>query len=408
MIMYCRNVIVLLACWSLSMAVGGAAPSPQPAPPEAFKIGALLDFTGALGEFGPSAENGVRLAIQQVNAAGGVLGRPVEVVLADAATSPETTLKALDRLLDEGVHAIVGPMGSAATLAVADAVVAARVPLVSPAATAPQITDLDDDGFIFRATASDAAQGPALAELARTEGIERIAILYLDDPYGRGLAASFAAAFDGEVTARVAIEPEKPSYLDELRRAAAGSPQALLAVTFPFETVVFLREAMEGRLFDRFLFADALGSPDLVRDLGAEALEGIKGTAPMRITDPAALAAFNEAHQAAFGQPSGPGPVAASFDSVVCLCLAVEQARSTDGPAIRDALRQVCGGGGERVSSVAAALEAVRAGRDVDYDGFSSSMDWNAAGDITSGIISVWQFQNGVPTPIDMLPYHLD
>ena len=101
-----------------------------------------------------------------------------------------------------------------------------------------------------------------------------------------------------------------------------------------------------------------------------------------------------------------------AYDAVIAIALAVELAGSTDGTAIRDALPRVAAPGGETVipgaDSVAAALAAVRAGDDVNYEGAATTLDWNAAGDVLTGFIEIWQYEAGAPASIESIPFDLN
>lgn len=396
--------------------IAGPAADPAVAEVQPLTLGLLFDYTGALGEYGPGAEQGALLAVEHVNAAGGVLGHPVSTVIADGATSVDAALAAARRLIEEsGVDAVVGPMGSAAALAVAEQVtVPARVPTVSPSATAPALSELDDDGYLFRTTVSDAAQGQVLARLAEGEGHERVAVVYRDDSYGRGLYAAFAAGYGGTVTAAVPLEPDKRSYLTELKTArAAGEAEVLVTITFPFEAEVLVEEALREGIFSRFLFVDANRSPEIQAKMGS-ALDGMKGTSPVAptVASRPSTQTLVDQYTARYGAAARPaGPVFASYDAVVCLCLAAELAGSTDGAAIRDALPRACGRDGERQSSgaagVAAALAAARQGRGVAYAGAANDIEWNADGDVTVGEIAVWEYRDGTTVTVEQVAFRL-
>jgi branched-chain amino acid transport system substrate-binding protein len=372
------------------------------------KIGLVLDYTGALRNLAAPLERGARLAANQINAAGGVLGMPVEIITADGATDPEVSVSVARDLIDEhSVHALAGPAGSAATLAVATAVsIPARVPLISPSATSPQLTTLDDEGFVFRTVCSDALQGPVLAEMVEAQGFKRVGVLFRNDPYGRGLSDSFTQSFSGTISAAVPVDLTKDSYLEELRQAAAGGTRALVAITFIPEAEVFLKEALDHDLFDAYFLADALGHQFLIDDLGAERLPFVTGTAPRftQATSQEILGNWIEAYTLAFGEPPT-ATAQASYDIIMCLSLAAEYARSTDGVAIRDALPLVCGGDDEPLqggpeATVGEALARARDRRPIDYEGLSSSMDWDAAGDISDGSISIWELRDGTITTV--------
>jgi branched-chain amino acid transport system substrate-binding protein len=162
------------------------------------KIGALLSLTGDLQAYGENCLKGIKLALKQINEAGGVLGSQIQVVEADDQTSAQPAIDAAKRLVNvEKVAAIVGALGSGVTIPVATTVtVPSKIPQISPASTAPTITTLDDDDFLFRTVPSDAFQGVALAQITREEQLDRLAVIYINNDYGQGLADSFKAAFE--------------------------------------------------------------------------------------------------------------------------------------------------------------------------------------------------------------------
>jgi branched-chain amino acid transport system substrate-binding protein len=378
----------------------------------ALRLGFVLDFTGALSEHGNAARSSAELAVRQLNAGGGVFGQPVEAYFADGGTDGAMAVAAARRLIEvDGVHAIVGPMGSAATLAMArEVTIPARIPSISPSATAPSISELDDDDLVFRATASDAAQGPVLAKLLRDDRFATAAVLYRDDAYGKGLYDTFVAHFGGQVRG-VGVRGDQESYLPELRQVAG--PQVLLALTYPEETQVLVGEALRSQLFQRFVFADATRMADLMDRIDPVALEGAKGTspAPRDGVDQPSTRAFLEAHRAAFGDAPRFGPGASVFDATICLGLAAERGKSTSANAIRDNLRPVCSGPGETFiasgASIAGALAAIRAGRDVDYEGAGSSVDWNRHGDVATGFVDIWAYSKGAIASLELVPFDL-
>ena len=367
---------------------------------EALTIGYLSDYSGPVAEFGPQLEKVARLAVKHLNQGGGALGREVRLVIGDTGLDADRSVEQARGMIEvEGVQAIVAALAAEQAIAVAESVAApAEIPIISPTATAVSLAAADDDDFLFRTTISDAAQGPALARLAADEGYANVAILYIDDPYGRGLSEAFLNAWSGDAIA-VAIQGGEQSYRDELDRAAAAGAQALIAIAYPADAAVFVREALDGDIFERFLFVDATRSLDLLNAVGAERLDGMKGTAPASDPDSASLAAFNAAYRAEYGELPGIAFAHETYDAVIALGLAAVAANSTDGAAMRDQLRAVTGAGGAIVEAgpagVAAALRALRNGEDVNYEGAAASLDWNAAGDLVRGRIGVWQFADG-------------
>ena len=403
-------VLALVAAVGLVIAACGGDDEPDAEP---LKIGYLGDFSGPIAEFGPVIQTGVELAIEHINAAGGVLGQPVELVTGDTQVDTVQGVEEARRLVDvEGVHAIVGPLSSTVTIAVAESVTGpAGVPTVSPSATSPSITVADDNGYLFRSTISDAAQGVALADLASDEGYDNVAVLFRNDAYGQGLADAFEAAFDGTVTS-ASIEQGATSYLSELRAAADGGATVLIAIAFPAEALIFIREALEQSIFTEFLFVDGTKSQELIDGIGQDFLNGFKGTAPGGGPANASTRAWDAAYIDAHGELPALPFVREAYDAVIAIALAAELAGSTDGAAIRDALPRVAAPGGDDVipgpEGIAIAMAAVGDGDDVNYEGAATTLDWNAAGDVLTGFIQIWQYSDGEPVEIDEVPFDLN
>ncbi|MYB15541.1 MAG: ABC transporter substrate-binding protein [Chloroflexi bacterium] len=377
-------------------------PAPEPAPaPGPVKIGSLMDLTGELGEFGGPMDQAVRLAAEHVNAAGGVLdGRMIEILTEDGATSDVISVDAARKLVNvEGVSALVGPLSSGITLAIANAVtVPNQVPQISPSATAPSLTLLEDDDFVFRTAPSDAFQGVVLADLAWELGYRNAAVLFINNAYGQGLADQFAesfAALGGQVTA-VAHESGQPSYASELAQASANGPDVLIAVSYPVSAGVYIREAIDSGAADTFLFVDGSRSEDLIAAVGAEDLEGAYGTAPGAV-DNEGTQRF-DAEFAAFAPDAGGIFLRESYDAAILFALAIEAAGSDDPVAVRDALRAVAGGSGVEIgpgaAEIARALELLRDGQEINYQGASGPVDLDANGDV-SGAMEIWKIENG-------------
>jgi ABC-type branched-subunit amino acid transport system substrate-binding protein len=151
------------------------------------KIGSLLPKTGDLAAAGPPIFAGVQLAVNDVNAAGGVLGRPVEYAEGDDGTDPQVANATADRLIAAGVQVIVGAAASGITKAVMPKVVQAQRVLISPSATSDELSGLPDNGFFFRTSPPDVLQSKALTDVIMRYGARRIAIVARNDSYGLGL-----------------------------------------------------------------------------------------------------------------------------------------------------------------------------------------------------------------------------
>ena len=394
-----RSTVLLLAgalvlvCLGLAAACAGDDAEQR----EPLKIGLLLNFGEGTAAASTVRQQSFELAIQHINDGGGVRGQPVAFVVADPSFDPDTAVEVARRLIDvEGVHAIVGPSSSANAVAVAERVAGpAGVPLISPSATSPMLTTADDRDFFFRTALSDVAQGPVLARLARDRGYDNVGVLYRDDAWGRGLHATFGAAWDGAITS-AAIAPDAPTYLPELRETAAAGAQALVIITFAAEAETILREALDEGVYDQFVFGDAARRLALVREIGGDRLGGMYGTAGVAHVGGEAQEAWDRAYREAYGELPVTPYVRATYDAAIAIALAAQAAGSVDGAAIRDQLRAIGAAPGETViagpEGVARALERLADGGEVDYEGASVSLDWDEHGDLTRGHIGIWRF----------------
>ena len=368
---------------------------------EGAKIGALMPMTGDLQAYGKTSYNGVNLAVKDINAAGGVLGGELEVSVGDTQTNSQAGIDAAQKLVSiENVSGMVGALSSGVTIPVAQSVTAdAEVPQISNASTSPVITGLEDNDYLFRTVPSDAFQGVALAEVAQEKGFGNVGILYINNDYGEGLAESFGNAFTdkgGEVTAMLAYEPGNASYRGELSKAASEGAEALVLVGYPENGITIIRQALEEGYFQNFVFTDGLKAPEIIESIGAQYLNGSAGTAPQAMADSTSHERFTTAYEAEYGELPPKPYIDTAYDAAYVLGLAIEKAGSTDGVAVRDALRDVANASGERIlpGEFAKAKEMLAAGKDIDYVGASGSIEFDAEGDV-SGTFAHWEIEDG-------------
>lgn len=383
-------------------------------PTSALKLALLLDFSGPLAEFGPEMKRGFDLAITQINAAGGVWGMPVEAAVGDDGTNPGIAVEEARRLVEvEGVHAMVGPMTSAMTLAVVESVTAdAGIPLISPVATSSQLTLADDNDFLFRVSLVDRVEGVYLARLTQERGFDNVALLYRDDAFGQGLARAFAEHWTGTLVA-VGVDPAGSSFISELQQSTRSGAEALVLVAFPAESALILREALEQGYYDQFVFGSPGRDTALTDAVGAAALANMYGTLIAPAPENDSARAWLEAFTTEYGAPPARSYVKETYDATIALALAAQAAGSSDGAAIRDQLRRIGSAPGQTViaeaGSIAAGLQAAAGGADIDYEGAAGTLDWDANGDITRGYIGIWRFNEaGEIEQVDVFAYTAD
>lgn len=211
------------------------------------KLGMLLPVTGSLAFLGPPEIAGVKLAVNDVNAAGGVLGKDVELVEGDSGDTPEFANQTADRLLSENVDAVIGAAASGISLSVIGKITGAGIVQFSPANTSDEFTDYADNGLYFRVAPPDLLQGAAIAKLIADDGATNVAIIARNDAYGTGLAEVVQNTLeDAGITVSVVkiYEPDAGTFDAEVAEIVAAAPDAVAVIGFE-ESSKILRTMVE-------------------------------------------------------------------------------------------------------------------------------------------------------------------
>ena len=365
------------------------------------KVGTLLPSTGDLAFAGPHGQLAMSLAFDLINESGGVNGNRIEGIHRDSGTSVQLGTDAANALVNiDGVPVIIGAVASSVTLAVAESVTIPNgVLLISPASSSNAFTTLDDDDLVFRTSVSDAVKGVVAAQLARELGFDRVATTYINNAYGVSVSGVFSDHFEelgGEVTDQISHELGQATYSSELRKAAQGNPEALLPIGYTETLHILLREAVEGRYFEDFVFFSPAYFQDLFDSVGVEYFDGSYGITPGAPLSPARQWFFETYQERKDGNINIP-LMSEVFDATVLVALAIEKADSEEPGAIRDALREVSRPPGEQVGpqNIARALELLRNGQEIDYVGAAGDLNFDENGDV-SGTIEIWNITGGV------------
>lgn len=366
---------------------------------EALSIASILPLTGDLADFGPSMENAVQLAVDQVNDAGGVNGSDVTLVKKDSGTSEDVARTSANEAISEGVAAVLGAAGSGVTLSLTDLLSQNEIVQISGSATSPQLTTFADNGYLFRTAPSDALQGKVLAKLLSDEGASSVGILARNDSYGQGLADAFTESFSGSVAARQDYDVNATSFDAEVSNIASAGVTDFICICFPGEGATIHQSAFEQGLLDdgnRWFYTDGLKDnpfPETAFPDNPAQLSGYLGTAPTSTDDPGVISAsdaFTAAYQAAFGEE--PGPFAKEFyDAAVLVMLAAEASDGT-GLGIRDAMQSSSSGGTK--CSLVDCLELAADGEDFDFVGATGEIEFDGNGDASGAFYEVWRFND--------------
>jgi ABC-type branched-subunit amino acid transport system substrate-binding protein len=373
-------------------------------------IGNLVPLRGDLAELGPAGRKSASLAAAGARRAAAKTGIEVELRSTDTETNDRIAEVSARQLVEDGgASCLVGDWASSGTFAVAgDVAVPEGVPLISPASTSFELSQLDDRGLLFRTAPSDDLQARALAKLAArslggAEG-ERLSIAARDDLYGRHFSSLLAAAWErlgGRVQGPLVYDPGLLSHRADARRIVAGRPDAFAIVDFP-QSFARLAPALlaTGRFrADRLFVPDVMATDDARDyDIPPTALDGAQGTLP-GATAPGPEGAFFDR---LFARSRMPPAREAGFDSqafdAVDLCfLSAVAAESADGGAIAGEVRGVSGPPGRRFGprDLSAAVQALRDGAEIDYQGASGPLDLDAAGDPTVGVYRIYRYRDG-------------
>ncbi|CAG9180763.1 ABC transporter substrate-binding protein [Cupriavidus pinatubonensis] len=370
------------------------------------KIGSVMSLTGSLGVLGQQIAKGAQLAVSDLSTAGGINGCTPSLSLLDDQTSASVGVDAAKKLVDvQHVPAIIGALSSGVSAAILTSVAApSKVVLISPASTSPTFTQLardgKTDGYWFRTAPSDALQGVAMAKVALDAGLKRVAVLYLNNPYGQGLSMEFANAFTklgGVVTQNVTYNPSQPSYRAEVDKALKPSPDALFLIGYPGDGTTIAREWISSGGVQRFLLPDGLESQDFVNDVGPQYMRDVHGTAPGSVTTPS-LDTFKHEYQQRFGELPNQAYIPNAYDGTVIVGLAMKYAKSTNATAIRDSIRKVTDPHGEKIYAGAdqlrKAAHLLSQGKAIQYIGASGPLQFDAYGDINAPMV-VWAVDTG-------------
>lgn len=370
-------------------------------------VGSVAGITGPIAELVAPIVAGRNLAAEHINAQGGLLdGREMVLITADSQCDPKAGVDAGNKVVSvDQVVGVIGASCSGATNGMVQAVtIPAEVAAISDSATAPSITDLNDKNTVFRTAPSDAYQGRALAEVAREEGIQKIAVTYANDDYNAGIAKVFVdefAAMGGEITATQVHEPNKASYRSEVQTLSGGGAEGMaLFAYYGGSGITIIRNALETGAFGKFFGADGMFDQSVIDQIGADNLRGkIWLTQSASDPDSPAYATFAEDYAKTGNDPQAPY-AGHGYDATFLMALAIEKAGSTDRRAIADALMQINDPEGEVVGpgEWEKAKQLIAEGKAINYQGASGSVDFDEKGDVpgvygvnTVGEDATWQ-----------------
>ena len=308
------------------------------------QIGLFGDLTGPTFNFGLSAKNGVLMAADEINQAGGINGHMIDIVIEDDKGSPEEAAQVTGKLIDRyKVIAIIGAGASGNSLAAAPRAQSAHLPLIAPSSTNPAVTQAGD--YIFRACFIDAFQGEVMAKFAANTLKAKKAAIMLDfnSPYSRGLTEFFEFSFaklGGEIVVQQSYQQGDADYRGQLSLIKAANPDVIYIPGYYGDVAIIARQARQLGLAMPLLGADGWDAPELW-ELGGDALNGSYISNHYSADDPSeTIQKFVHGYRQRYGNLTPDAHAALAYDALRFLVEAIQRAGTTEGPKLREALAE--------------------------------------------------------------------
>jgi ABC-type branched-subunit amino acid transport system substrate-binding protein len=372
----CAAAVLLAACASSSSGSGGGGSSSGPV-----TYGVLSCFSGRLASLGQAMIQGAKVAQTEINSAGGVLSRKVQLVTGDTSCDVADGVTAVNQMLTRNVSGVIGPETQ-------------EINGVEPILDSNKIVDEfqggdtardhQTDPFFFRDSPSDSQLGVAMALQAHLKGYQRAVMLFYSDPAAQTFLKPVAQTFTklgGTILKTIIVTPDQTSYLSQVRQALAAHPQVIFTQEDPPTAAVLFREFKElGGQAIPWVGTDVTSGSDYLKAIGyatANAhLTSVFGTSVSGSAGSAFLGLFNKLYPS---QKSA-GPLANAnyaYDAVISLALADEYAKTTDGTTVAHDMTKVTDPPGTACFTFGSCLKLLKAGKKINYEGASGGLDYN-------------------------------
>lgn len=364
----------------------------QPSGP--IRLGTLTPLTGSGGTYGPVMVKAVKAVVDEVNAAGGVLGRKVEVISEDDQTNPEAGVRAARKLIDvDKVSAIMGTWASTVTTAVAPLCWESKT-FLTTVSGADSITLLPHQGFLIRTQPNTTLQGKKFGEFALQQGAKRVFVASPQTPFAKSTFEAIAEVVkaSGGQAQLLIYDDKKPSYRSEVDEILRFKPDTMVMAGYAPDTSVLLKDLFRADYRGtKIAFGYGLNQK-LLDSVPADTVEKTFVISP----SPAEGSKAYERLVKLIGVASPDPYTTQIYDQVNLVLLAIALAGDASGTAIKDTIRKVSQAqGGVKIDNALDGLKAIAAKQAVDYDGASGPCDFDAIGDITDSKFRYEQVQGG-------------
>ena len=377
---FCKKLGVLGVFLGLSLIF---APGPGMAA-DPIPIGILLPYTGPLG-WVAACQTGADIARDEINAAGGTLGRQIQFFIADDEGKSDAAIAGEEKLINiNKVPAIIGPT-SVTFRSVMPIAIKNKVVQISPTAGTTAL-DFVKEKFVFRTVSSDVVMGSGMVYEATKRGYKKAAIFFGDDESAqsiRGVVVPACKAAGIEIVGDVTFTQRQTSYRSELLSALKNKPQVIFFEADPQSGAVIFKQVTELKLG-----GDWIGT-DFVSD------QFLKATWPYSkgagAVQPAAKSstrndAFTKEVEKRTGKPGVPVFTVNAYDALIILALAMESAKKADGESIADNIRKVANPPGTKVYSYAEGVKLLKQGQKIDYEGLAGPQNFDEYGNVVTSL----------------------
>jgi branched-chain amino acid transport system substrate-binding protein len=372
----CAAAVVLAACAS-STSSGGGGNSSGPV-----TYGVLSCFTGRLASLGQAMLQGSQVAVSEINSAGGVLGRKLQLATGDTSCDVADGVTAVNQMLTKNISGVIGPETQ-------------EINGVEPILDANHVVDEfqggdtardhQTDPFFFRDSPSDSQLGVAMALYGHLQHYTKAVMLFYSDPAAQTFLKPVSTTFTklgGTILSSVTVTPDQTSYLSQVRAVIALHPQVIFTQEDPPTAAVLFREFKQlGGGNIPWIGTDVTSGSDFLKAIGYptahSVLTSVYGTSVTGAANTAFITLFNKL----FPSQKAAGPLANAnyaYDSVISLALADDYAKSTDGTTVAHDMTKVTNPPGTACYTYASCQSLIKAGTKINYEGASGSLDYNS------------------------------
>ncbi len=338
------------------------------------KMGIILGFTGPIESLTPAMAASAELAFKEASDSGSLLGgKKISVTRADSTcVDSAAAVTAAEGLVSGGVVAIMGADCSGVTGAIAEKVAVPNgVVMISPSATSPGLTDINDRGYFFRTAPSDARGGQILADITKDRGVKSVAITYTNNDYGKGLADVYSAAVKAhgiKVTTVAAHEDGKADYSSEVATLASAGGDAVAVIGYLDQGGKgIIQGSLDSGAFDKFILSDGMIGDSLTDSFGKD-LNKSFGSIPGSTGKGAGV--FSKVAKSAGIDSSGPY-TGESYDAAALITLAMQAGGKADRNTVQKNVMSVANAPGTKIypGQIKKALDLLASGKAVNYEG---------------------------------------